>query len=193
MNVGALELDAARLREMTAQEFRNQEAIAAQLMVTRDREEWSTRELAKWCRTNDVGIESQATVVRLLGYHRIVSALRENELIPVGITPSEGLLRPIVQAMNKGLTIDQAFEVWEYHKADSTKSIRAWLAIVAPKFGPKPRPPLTPPSARARTTMPPLRELIREYGIESVAAGFQRLVAEHERRQLRNNQKGEAA
>jgi len=110
--------DADRLRSLLAQGRRTLVEITDLLTRIRDREGWTTRQLAEWCQSEGVGFESHERVGQVLRYGRTVAAL--GTAVPKNDPPTERTLRPLTQALSAGLPAEEAVAVWEKVTAEPT-------------------------------------------------------------------------
>ena len=75
--------------------------IANRLAAVREREHWSTRELAQWAKSEDMSFGSHVRVQQILGWRETVLELQAANVV-TGPLPDEWALRPLTQAKSQG-------------------------------------------------------------------------------------------
>lgn len=185
----------AQLVELEQTTNTNQIAKARLVRAICESEQLSLREFAKQAREKYGldGLGAHSLVSRLLAWAELLELAWERGVVPAGTTPAEWTLRPLFA---KRVPSHRRLELLAKAVTDGTVTAKAIRDAVREAFPPEPRPRIPPPSEAKRLTMPPLRALIRQYGFDAVAAGWIRLVAQHERQELRTKQRaadGDAA
>lgn len=104
-----LATDAQSIRALQAQGQRTMVEIATLLRSVRDREQWTTRQLAEWCKSERLGFDTHPRVTQILNYGRTVALLGNGSY---QAPPAEWTLRPLTQALSAGLPAEKAPEVW---------------------------------------------------------------------------------
>jgi hypothetical protein len=80
--------------------------VADRLAAVGQRKNWSTRQLAKWAKSEDLGFGSHVRVQQLLGWRETVLELQAAKVV-TGPLPDEWALRPLTQAKMQGRLDDK--------------------------------------------------------------------------------------